>query len=281
MCRGRCDSVTRVGVAVTEHSRRAVKERLADALPGDNRAHGNVPARESLRREDEVGVEAESTRSEPLAGAPKSANDLVADPEHVVLAAHLARFLEVLLAREAHTARSDDGLAKESGYSMGTDSLDGFSKVVGAVPTHPNRLVAEVAPANTVGLEARQLRACPVHAVVGVVAHEHHLTSGLIHHLPVAAHHLQRGVDRVGATRGEEHLGVGHRRNRGHALGERGGGLVDHVAKHRVVREAACLSAHCLGDLGATVPHVGEPEARGDVEVLVAVDVSDARARAL
>ena len=114
-----------------------------------------------------------------------------------MLATNLAGFLEVLLPREPHPAGTDDRLAEEGGDPLCTYSFDRGGEIVGAIPRDAFGFFAEFSPALAVGIESTEFRASPVHAVIGVVASEHDLSGGLTQHLPVAPHHLERGVDGV------------------------------------------------------------------------------------
>ena len=67
-----------------DERRRALEERLDDAVGGDHRAHRRVGGREALGRRDDVGLVVVALGAEPVAEAAPGADDLVGDQQHVV-----------------------------------------------------------------------------------------------------------------------------------------------------------------------------------------------------
>jgi hypothetical protein len=92
---------------------------------------------------------------------------------------------------------------------------------------------------------------------------------------PVAPRDLRGGVDRVAAAGRQEDLGVVHRRERGEPRRELVGGPVGEVAERLVGREPLHLRRDRARDVAPAVAEVRVPEARGRVDVALAVGVPD------
>ena len=90
----------------------------------------------------------------------------------------------------------------------------------------------------------------------------------------VGAHQLQRAFRALGAGAQQEHLVVRLRRDRGQFLHELDPRLVGETVGRQ--ERLVDLSADCLGDSRMAVPGVGDQDAAGEIEPLVAVGVEDA-----
>ena len=119
-----------------------------------------------------------------------------------------------------------------------------------------------------------------VHAVVGEAARDDHRPLGLPEQRPVAARDLAGGVDGVGAAAAEEDRRVVERRERGERSASSSAGSFAKSPKMWCAASVRICAADRVGDLGAAVADVREPEPGGRVEVLAAVGVPDAAALA-
>ena len=137
------DRVAAEGVAVRE-VRRALLERLEEAVAGDHRADGGVAARHALGAGDDVGHVAEVVAGEHRADAAEGADDLVGDEQHVVLVADLADPLEVAGGRREAAAGVLHRLEEDGGDGVGALELDGLGDAVGGPAAEGLLVVAQV-----------------------------------------------------------------------------------------------------------------------------------------
>jgi hypothetical protein len=172
-------------------------------------------------------------------------------------------------------AGADHGLDEERRHTSGAEPLDLGAQRVGRVVRDDGGARDERAVAGPVGVDPGDRRPERHRAVVAADPADDLDAVGLAVDLPVEAGELRRRVDRVAAAAGEEDLRVVHRRAGGEEVGDlerrRGGD----VAEDRVRLEPRHLLGDGVDDLAAAVADVAVPEARGGVEVAVAVLVVD------
>ena len=123
-----------------------------------------------------------------------------------------------------------------------------------------------------------EARARGVHPVVRAFAPDQDRPFGLSDQLPEPACHLRRRVDRVGAAARQEHAAVGDGGERADTFRQLGRRTVREVPERGVRGERRHLGGGGIGDVAPPEPDVGEPEARGRVQVATSRLVPDVRA---
>lgn len=93
-----------------------------------------VSARHSLGEGDQIGLEREAIRSEPVANPAEAGDDLVGDEEGPRSFDGRLGLLEVAIRCGPHAARTDHRFAVETGNSLSADFGDGLSECIGRVP---------------------------------------------------------------------------------------------------------------------------------------------------
>ena len=289
------------GVAVVER-RRAVPERLVDAVADDRRADRGVAARHPLGAGDHVGHVAVLVAGEHVADAAEGADDLVADEQHVVLVADLAHPLEVAGRGREASAGVLHRLEEDRGDRLGAleqdhllDAVRGPDAELGSVacPDEAHLLGAVVVGVRhaeaaggdrlehllhrrDAGDRERALRG----AVVGDGARDDLVLGRAALQLPVVLGELERGLDRLAAAGGEEDAVEVAGRVVGEPVGELDGGGM-RVRPDREERELLGLLRGGLGEALAAVAGVHDEEAGQAVDVLLARRVPDVVALAL
>ena len=283
---------------MAEDLRRAgLPERLGDVRRDDHGAERHVSRRDAFRDGNEVRLELVALAAEPFAEPAEARDHLVDDEEHVVAhfdhaavacdEEHVVRAADLLDAREVpgrrrqHASRADYGLADERGDMIRPEPVDDGRKRIGVVPGNVLDVGDELAERGRVRRYASERRSVCVDAVVRERARDDRALVRPAGETPVRAGELAGRVDRVGAAaRGEEHLGIVHRRKSRDAAGELFGRPVRERAERVVGGKLPHLARGRVCELGAPVPDVAEPERGRRVEVLAPRVVPHARALA-
>src|SRR5664280_375927 len=273
---GRC-GVPAGGVTVPPpDSAIRVEERFGHSWRHEDRAHRDVTRRETLCGGHDVGLQVESGRGEPGAADPTEAgDDLVSDEQYVVLPADPSYLVQVAIRRRVDAAGGDHRLTEEGGNGVGAVRLDGRQQRLARVPCNGADVRHQFAVTLVVDGNTGQRCTGDVHAVVSLFPPDNNRLAGLSAFPPVPAGQFHSGVDGIGTAGGEEHLAARHRRNGGQSVGQRHRGVDGVVAERGVRRNPADLQRDRVGDLGAPVPDVGEPEPGRRVEIAPAVGAPD------
>ncbi len=267
--------MTRVGVSVPEHPRALAPERLPHQGRGDHRSERQIPARDPLRAGDQIGLQPEPPAREPCAAPPETGDHLIGDEEHPGLPADPARGFQVAIRRWEDTPGADHRFAEERGGPFRADPIDGRAERLGVIPRDLDHVLQQCAVSGQVRRDPREGGPRGMHPVVGAFAPDQDRSVRLPDERPEPANDLGRGVDRIRAAAGQEHLSVGHRRQPGDPLRQRFRWRVGQVTEGRVRGELRHLPPDGLGDLGPPVPDVAEPQAGGRIEVSVPLGIPD------
>ena len=170
------------------------------------------------------------------------------------------------------------GSQKNAATCSGPTSSIAARSEVGIVPGHLQDVLDQRAVSGGVRRDARERGPGGVHPVVGLLPSHEDRAIRLVEELPVPAGHLGRGVDRVGPTAREEHLGAADQGESRHSVGELERHRGHDVAEVRVGRQRRHLRRRGLADLGTAPSDVAVPEGRRRIEVAGAVDVPDVAA---
>ena len=252
------------------------EERVEHRAAGHGGRHGEVPGGEALADHEQIGSQPALLRREQGAGAPEAGGDLVADQQHVVLAARGAERAQTVGVGEQHPRRALHHWFDDHRRQLGRVRLDHRDRGVEAAgiaevrrPQH-----REAQRVEEVGAEAgvaHRERAQGV-AVVRTTEGEELRTALDPAVRPVLEGDLQRLLDRGGAVGREEEVRVVDRYDARERLGQ-----LDHhhvaVAEHGRVRAAVELRAHRVVELGHVVAERVDPQRRDGVEVAPTVDV--------
>ncbi len=275
------EGVPAVGVPVVERALAQVgaEEGVVDPTAGDGRRHGEVAAGEALADGHEVGAHAALLGGEERAGAAEAGGDLVADEQHVVLAAGVGR-----------RARRDWGSATRmpaapctSGSMTTAASSSAWAAISAqAVSAQPSgrRSRARAARGSAAGRtrrcrsRRRRPRAADRVAVVRAAEREVAGAAGDALVGPVLEGDLERLLDGGGAVGGEQEVRLVDRHPRRQRLGQLDDGPVA-VAEQGRVGDPVELLAGGLVELGHPVAEGGDPQRRDGVEVAAAVDVDE------
>jgi hypothetical protein len=251
--------------------RAVLPEGRRDPRADDHAAEREVAAGHALGEREHVGAHVPALDAEPGPQTPEPGDDRVADEDHAGALAQRGDALDVAGGRLAHPARADDGLDEDRGDAIGADTLDlGLERLQGVVGHHGG-VGVQGADVLAVGRDAADRRAHAMGAVVALRARDEVGALGRPDRGEVAARQLGRRIDGVAAARAEEDARVVERRQVGQALGEIEGGAIGEDAERLVGGELAHLRHGGVDDLGAAVTDVHAPQARGAVEVLLAV----------
>ena len=269
-------------------ARRAVLERLEQALARDHGAEGCVARRHALRAGDDVGRHPEPVHCEHIADAAKAGDGLVRDHEHVVFVADLAYALEVAGGRREAAARILHRLDEHGSNAVGALKLDGLGDAVGC-PQAKGLLVAPVLVGGAIEVRIRHLHATGDErlerdlgirdagdrerslrgAVVGDRPADHLVLRRLAGELEVLLRELPGGLDRLAATgREEDPVQVAGCIAR-EALGELDRARM-RVRPDREEGELLGLPGAGGCKFLAAVPRLHDEQAREPIEVLVA-----------
>ena len=102
-----------VGVPVSQHGCARCEEWCGDSRGGDDPSQREVSARHSLGEGDQIGLEREAIRSEPVANPAEAGDDLVGDEEGPRSFDGRLGLLEVAIRCGPHAARTDHRFAVE------------------------------------------------------------------------------------------------------------------------------------------------------------------------
>jgi hypothetical protein len=294
--RGAGERMPGVGVAVEElHARRlAAGEGLVDRVLDDHAAQRHRARGHALGVGDEVGLDTKMLCGERRAEPAPAGDHFVEHQEDAVARADLAQALEIAFRRHQHAARSGHRVDDDSGDVRSVVQRDQALELVGQVRAavgrlafgeqvsrHAVRMPQMVDPRQqraTVGLAVRrhaaERDAAEVHAVIGALAADEAGARALAAQAVVADGDLHRGVDRLGARVGEEHVAHALGRKRGDALREAEGERVAEREGGGEV-ELARLLADRLDDARSRMARVHAPQGRQAIEHLTPVGSSE------
>ena len=285
------------GDDVAEGGGGAADEGVGDGLADDGAAHGNVAAGDALGDGHEVGGDVPVLAGEHLAGASEAGDDFVGDEEAAVAVTDFPKHGPVVVGGDDGAVGAGDGLGDDGGDGLGALELDdildgldaelgaflgGLAAVLTAVGVGLGAVEASGEEGFVVGLGkgggASQGQGAEGCAVVGTLAADELGAQGFAYALEVGAGDFHGGLDGLGAAAGEEGAGEVAGGYLGDLLGEADGGLGGAAEGH--VGELEHLLVGGVGDLGAAVANVFEPETGHGVDVGVARGVGDAAALA-
>ena len=216
----------------------AVEEGLGDLVREEHAAERRVAGGHALGARDDVRLEAEAGRAEPLAEAAVAGDDLVAAEQDAVAVADLAQRLRVARRRHEAAAGVLHGLDDHHRHAVGAlgqdlllDRLGGMDARVaglaadGAVAAVGVRDVARIAEQRLEGRAGRrdagQRERSERAAVVGAAARDHLAPRVLALREVVLARELPGRLDRLRAAGGEEEARQAGGREAEDALGQR------------------------------------------------------------
>ncbi|MPM82164.1 hypothetical protein SDC9_129225 [bioreactor metagenome] len=265
-------------------------EGVVNLLGGDHAAQRLRTVGHLLGEVQDVRRHAESLGPGPGAAAAKASDDLVKNQQDVVLRADLADARKVTDRGNHHAGRAREGLHDHGGDVARIVQGDHVQQLVGqrAAAVFGHALLEGAGRRLGVGNVVR-LHALPeqlavahdaadrdtavVHAVVALLAADQARLGALALGAPVGARHLERGVGRLRARSGEEHVVQAFGRQLLDLVGQRKRTGVAELEGGRVV-ELERGFADGVGDLAAAVAQARAPQAREAVKNLAALVVT-------
>ena len=212
--------MARVGVAVTPDHPGTLEERLGDSRSGDDPSERQVTGGDSLGKGDDVRLEIETRRGEPVTTPSEPGDHLVGDKESTGSPHRLAHRWEIALRRWSHPAGADDRLADHRRHPLRPDVVDRLLHRLGVVVGYQDHILDERPVPDAVWLHPPQRGAETVHPVVCPLPGDEHGPFGLTDLVEIPPGQLGGGVHRVGPTTGEEHLASFDGSERGDPVGQ-------------------------------------------------------------
>jgi hypothetical protein len=193
-----------------------------------------VAARDALREDDHVRLQAETLNPEPAPKPTKAADHRIDDEQHAGPAADRGDGLKVSLGRWIDPARADDRLPEERGDALRSNPGDGRLKVGDGVIADSRLLAEKRAVTLPVALDPGECRAEAVRAVIAGAAADQVHALGRTDVRPVATSELGRCVDAIAAAAAEHDARVRHGRQLRQSLGELAAGAFAKSPEGRV-----------------------------------------------
>ena len=286
---GRGDGVARVGIAVEQldHMFRTLHEGVVDRRRGQDSAHRDDAVRQPLGAGDHVGHHAEVLRREGRAETAEARDDLVEDQQDAVLARDVAQAFQIALGRQQDTGRARHRFHDHGGDGIGAVQRDDALQFVGQMRAmfrlparhavfrqmrmgqvvHPGQQAAEDA---AVADDAAHRDAAEAHAVIPALAPDQARPAALAARAVIGQCDLQRGIHRLGARVGVEHMLQPLGRDVDDPVGEFERARMAHLECRRIVQRAH-HPADRLGDARPAMTGVAAPEPCGPVQDLAPV----------
>ena len=186
---------------------------------------------------------------DPHADPAEAGHYLVRDEQDVVVTTNLAYLLQVPLRRKIDPTGTDDGLAEEGGDLVGTDFLDERQQALRIVPSDSARVRHQLAVVLSIHRNTGQRSTSDMHSVVSLFTSHNERLPRLAHLVPVTPGQFRRCVDRVGTTRGEEHLATHNGRDLPEPLRECQRRLRNEISEVGVVSQRSELGGDGAGVL--------------------------------
>ncbi len=187
---------------------------------GDDPTEREVSGGDSLGKGDDVGLEIEATRGEPVTTPSEPGDHLIGDEERAGSPHQVAHLWEIALRRWSDPAGADHRLAEDSRDPFRADVVDRLLHRLGIIVRHQHHVFDQRAVAEPVRLHPPQRGAVSVHPVIGPLPGEEHGPLRLTDLVEVATGQLGGGIDRVGAATGEKDLALDGSGATGDAVGE-------------------------------------------------------------
>ena len=292
---GGANRVAGAGVAVAEDADllALLDQGLVYRLGNQHRAEWEIGRGERLGHGHDVRLEVEGLAAPKIAGAPKAADHLVDDEQHVVLLEHRLDLFEIGRRRHEHAARAHDRLGDKGGDRLGAFLEDHLLQILRHAGGE--RLLAfaglgEAVVMGAVGVQDvgdRQVEIPVVvrqpgeagrghgNPVIGLDAGDDLLLPGPVQGVVVVPHQLDGGVVRLGAGIGEEHLGHRHRRHLDELFGQVDAHVVARVGERVVVGQFAHLGHRGLDQALLVEAERGAPQPGQGLDIGLAVLVID------
>ena len=223
---GAGDRVARIGIAVEEIDGllRAAHEGVVDLRLHEHRAHRNGAVGDALRRGDDVGRDVEIVGAERRAEAAEGGDDLIEDQQDVVLGADRGEALQIALGRDQHAGRAGHRLDDDGGDGRGVVQRHETLEIVGKLGAMLGLAAAEGVAGEIVGVakmvdageqraehlavvgDAADRGAAEIDAVIAALAADQARLRRVALRPVIGERDLERGLDRLRARVGEEHM---------------------------------------------------------------------------